>query len=181
MLSENHTTIEAISKKYFEYTHQWLPMICPVRFEKGLRQFKDFEPEGGFLMTVLAMHLIVTPCSEHPPCNSVSESKWYRACKYYFGQMVSVGEPSIGLVQAGILIALFEHTQCIKNRALVTLGISARVAYAVGLDNIEARYAVSEQKETTMEEDEALHTWWGLILLDRFGALLCGTIPASID
>lgn len=168
VLSESHDTVESISKKYFEHTHNWLPIISPTRFEKNRRLFKDFKPDDNFLLTILAMHLIVTPCQKHPPADSIKDSPWYRACKHYFGQHIAFGETSLDLIQAGMLIALFEHTQAIGDRALLTLGVCARVAYALELDTFVSEQVRRGEGEMSVEDEEAVHTWWGLILLDRW-------------
>jgi hypothetical protein len=181
VMSASRTSVEAVTKAYFDYTHKWLPIISPERFEEEINKFKDFRPTSGFLLTLLAMHLIVTPPSQHPPANSLSESPWYRACKYYFGVWTgfaelyhseSDGPPPdmvlcLDVIQAGMLIALFEHTQCVPNRALVTLGFCARIAYALELDEVVAQQKTRDIGSMTLEEEEIVQTWWGLILLDR--------------
>ncbi|KAF2465616.1 uncharacterized protein BDR25DRAFT_318464 [Lindgomyces ingoldianus] len=166
--TENQTTLEKIIHKYSEHTHRWLPIVSQARMERGIKDFWNIVPDPGFLMLVLAMHLLVTPVSEHPKSTSLSDSSWYRACKYHYGQYVSLGEPSIELVQVGILIALFEHMQWVEDRAFVTLGICARVAYALKLNQVASQQSASQFKESTPELEEMLLTWRGLILLDRY-------------
>lgn len=182
VMATSGTSVEAVSKSYFEFTHKWLPIISPERFEKSFDKFKDFKPDSSFLLMLLAMHLIVTPPSQHPPAKTLDESPWYRACKYYFGIFTAFAEPYIpqpnipppeislcvDVIQAGMLIALFEHTQCISDRALVTLGFCARMAYALELDEVVAQQNNRDNESMTLEQEEAVQTWWGLILLDRF-------------
>lgn len=167
-LNEDKTTVEAIHKAYLEYTHPWLPIVCSVRFENNHKRFKELRPDLGFLLTILAMHLVVTSPSNHPSAKSLSESPWYRACKHYFMHFVGLVEPSIDLIQAGILIALFEHVQCIEDRALITLGICGRLAYELDFDDIVSRELAIELEERSLEAIEVLQTWIGIVLLDRY-------------
>jgi hypothetical protein len=166
-MSEGKTTIDIVKRKYFDSVHTWLPMISTTRFEKEHQLFRDYTPPGGFLLSMLAMHLLVTPPAEHPPAKVMAESRWYRACKYYFGMVVAVKDIDIGIVQAGILIALFEHMQQIDDRAHLTLGVSARLAYTLELEDLVARQMCEGQGSLTPEAEEAVRTWRCLILLER--------------
>jgi hypothetical protein len=167
LLSETGGTFEHIRDQYFSWTSMWLPMISPVKFDEDYRLMNNFQPSSGFLLKSFAMHLIVTPPSNHPPVASISDSPWYRNCKYHFGQYVSVGECSLHVVQAGILIALFEHTQCVADCARLTLGICGRIAYELELDVFVTEQSTKEQVGMTVDEEEKWYTWWDMILLDR--------------
>lgn len=167
VMSEGKTTIDIVKKKYFDSIHTWLPMISSTRFDKEHQLFKGFEPGGGFTLSVLAMHLLVTPPGKHPPAKAMAESRWYRACKYYFMMAIAVEELEIGMVQAGILIALFEHMQQIDDRALFTLGVSARLAYTLELEDLVARQMCERQGSLNPEAEEAVRTWRCLTLLER--------------
>lgn len=168
ILNETRTTVEAIYKVYHEHTHPWLPMICSNRFEANYRNFRELKPDLGFLITVLAMHLIVTPPSKHPAAKSLSESPWYRACKHYFMHFVGLTKPSVDLLQAGILISLFEHTQYVENSALVTLGVCARLAYELDFDDIVPQELAKDPESRSLEAVEVMNTWFALVLLDRY-------------
>ncbi|KAF2020942.1 hypothetical protein BU24DRAFT_11536 [Aaosphaeria arxii CBS 175.79] len=172
IMSESHTTIDAVADNYFKWTHQWLPMISRSRFDTGLERLKVYSTDRGSSLTILAMHLTVTPVSEHPGSTPLSDSPWYRACKYYFSYFASVEEPTVDIIQAGILLALFEHMQSIDNKALTTLGICGRLACALDLDDIVAQALIREPGEISSEVEEAIQTWFALILLDRFHSSL---------
>jgi hypothetical protein len=171
VLAEAKTTIQIVKKKYFETIHTWLPMISSTRFDQGHRLFEEYKPPGGFLLTFLAMHLLVTPPTKHPQARCIAESQWYRALKYYFGMVVAVEDLDIGMVQAGMLISLFEHMQRVEDRALLTLGVTARLAYSLDLEGLVARKICEGQGSLNAEAEEAVRTWRCLILLERcFGS-----------
>lgn len=162
-LKENNTSIESVGQKYFAHTQKWIPMISHTRFAEG-------QAGGGnerFPLLVLTMHLIVTPYSEHPPTKLISDSPWYRAAKHHFGQYVALVEPSLELVQAGLLIALFEHTQCVASRATITLGVCGTLAHALDLENSSIQESIPVQEEMSPEKQEMALTWWSLFLLER--------------
>ncbi|KAF2874390.1 hypothetical protein BDV95DRAFT_604577 [Massariosphaeria phaeospora] len=167
MLKENNTTVEAIAKRHFSHIHQWLPTISRPKIEEGLTLFNKFESRPGFMMLVLSMHLVGIQYSEHTSSTPPAESPWYRACKYHFGQSVAFEDPRIELVQAGMLIALFEYTHHIDDKAMLTLGICARLGYSIGLDTILNQNAGHCEGGLLPEAEESILTWWGLTLLDR--------------
>ncbi|KAF2193703.1 hypothetical protein K469DRAFT_691225 [Zopfia rhizophila CBS 207.26] len=167
-LSDNHTTIERTTQKYFATVHMWLPIISQSRLQRANQKFDDLEPSPGFSLRILAMHLLITSLSEYPTTPNSEESQWYRACKHHFGQHVALAESSIDLVQTGIPIALFEHTQCIHNRAHMTIGICARVTYTLKMDDVVAQQSNRALGEMNLKVKAMILTWWGLILLDRY-------------
>jgi hypothetical protein len=166
-LWEADTTMEAIAHTHFSTTHRWLPIISRTKFEKQRALFQTMESETSFLLQISALHLLVTPYTEHPPADSLEESAWYMACKSFFGQHVALGEPCVELIQAGVIIALFEHLQCIGDRALTTLGICTRLAYMLELDEVVAAQGQYEPGHMTPENEEIVLTYWGLSQLDR--------------
>lgn len=89
------------------------------------------------------------------------------ACKSFFAQLVALGEPCIELIQAGVLIALFEHLQCVGDRALTTLGICMRLGYMLEIDEVVAAQADCEPGKMTPDDEEVVLTYWGLSQLDR--------------
>jgi hypothetical protein len=155
-LTESKTTFEDLSEKYFTSIHQWLPIINSIRFKKELQQFKDSKDRqapSGWLLTVSAMHLLVTPPSEHPPAPRLAESRWYVACKAYFGVGTMVADNcDLAVAQAGMLIALFEHTQRIENRALLTLGVSARVAHTAHSASVVSQLKAAHKNQNNLED-----------------------------
>ncbi|KAF2110659.1 hypothetical protein BDV96DRAFT_196758 [Lophiotrema nucula] len=177
VVRENSTSVEEIMEKYFTHLHYWLPMVPRAKLEKQRIDFNELEPTEDFALLILAMHLNVAQKDEHPKQDDLKNSPWYRACKYHFGQYVALSEPTLALVQAGMLIALFEYTQCIGDRAWTTLGISARLAYMLGIDDIVDRIHSWGSREILPEEEESILTWWGLLLLDRYFNMPPLTVP----
>lgn len=166
-LKDADTTIEAVARIHFDTTHRWLPIISRAKFDKQRILFQTRQCSTNFLLQVAAMHLLVTGYAEHPPADSLEESAWYVACKSFFGQHVALSEPCVELIQAGVLISLFEHLQCVGDRALTTLGICARLAYMLELHEIVAAQADFEPGQMTEGSEEVVLLYWGLSQLDK--------------
>ncbi|KAF2274023.1 uncharacterized protein EI97DRAFT_134041 [Westerdykella ornata] len=166
VMAESKTSAEVVAKRYFDTIHHWLPMINRAQFFEEIKFLTTIESSHGFLLTTLAMHLVVTPPWEHPKSDSIATSRWYRACKYYFGMSVSFTVVDIRVIQAGIVIALFEHTQGIQHAAPLTLGVAARMAYSIALENTVSQSVHRDWQGLSAESEEAINTWWCLQLMD---------------
>ncbi|KAJ4295461.1 hypothetical protein N0V90_007473 [Kalmusia sp. IMI 367209] len=167
-LDEHRTTVQAITRIYITKTDQWLPMVSSTRYQKELDVFGSLMSSDRFVLLVLAMHLVVSPSTDHPPAASLAESPWYRKCKYHFSQYVAFKEPNVELIQAGMLISLFEFDQCIEDRALATLGICCRLAYLLDFDEVMAKHASQDLGKLSPEDEEIILTWMGLTRLERY-------------
>jgi hypothetical protein len=153
-LEEHKITIQDVTRIYTSRTGQWLPMVSNIKFLKELVLYGKIMSSDGFLLLVLAMHLVITPSADHPPAASLAESSWYRKCKYLFQYYVGFQAPSIELIQAGMLVALFEFTQDIEDRALTTLGTCCRLAYLLDFDEVMARHASQDLGKLSANDEE---------------------------
>jgi hypothetical protein len=153
-LDEHKTTLNDITRTYISRTNRWLPMISLFRYHKEFALFNQVRSSDNFLLLVLAIHLLNSPRTEHPPCDSLAESPWYRKCKYMFSQFVAFREPGVELIQAGMLIAVFEFNHCVENRALTTLGICCRLAYLLDFDEVMAKHAAQDLGELNRDDEE---------------------------
>lgn len=80
--------------------------------------------------------------------------------KMLFAQVQAVLPPSIRLIQAGLLISVFEYAHDLKNAALVSLTSCSKMAY---LSRPNA-HTSGEARSETMEER---NLWWGLVIYER--------------
>jgi hypothetical protein len=73
---------------------------------------------------------------------------------------------SIQVLQAGLLLSLYELGHAIYPSAYLSIGACARYAYALGI-NKDANTQVSKVL-TLVELEENRRVWWGIVILDRF-------------
>lgn len=156
--------IDDITSKYFKGVHRWLPIISKKRFNKRLTNLKVL-PTADFSILLLTMRLI----TQYPSKDLEKEQDrevLYLATKTLFTQVQSFVPSSIYIIQAGVLLATYEHAHAMIEASYVTIGTTARMAFAAGLHN---KQCSNESKGTDdwLEEEEALSTWWGLVICDR--------------
>jgi hypothetical protein len=156
--------IDDITSKYFKGVHRWLPIISKKRFNGRLKNFQTL-PTADFSILLLTMGLI----TQHPSKDLEKERDLevlYLATKTLFTQVQSFIPSSLYIIQAGVILATYEHAHAMIEASYVTIGTTARMAFAIGLHN---RQCSDELKGTDawFEDEEALSTWWGLVICDR--------------
>jgi hypothetical protein len=109
------------------------------------------------------MKLIV---SMPPKQTNNPQTPTYFAAKRFYLEAESAGVFSIQVLQAGLLISLYELGHAIYPSAFLSIGTCARYAYALGI-NGNATSQISKPF-TWVEQEERRRVWWGIVILDRF-------------
>jgi len=153
--------IQATASKYFEHVHLWMPFISKKRFHDVYLR-PGFQTRADVVLLLLSLKLIVTlpPASPRNPRTSL-----YHAIKHFYLEVEGSSVFSIPTLQAGILIALYELGHAVYPAAYLTVGASARFAYALGI-NVAA--ALNTRRVLTLVEvEERGRIWWAIVILDR--------------
>ncbi len=104
----------------------------------------------------------------------------YRAAKAYYLDLEISGAMSVQILQAGILIALFELGHAIYPSAFLSVASCARYASALGIGWRTASGGESPIDWVDLEERN--RSWWAIVLLDRYErASLVIIIPLPIN
>ncbi|KAH6673299.1 hypothetical protein B0J14DRAFT_700321 [Halenospora varia] len=159
---------ESILTRYFDGVHIWLPILSRKRFYDRLKVLPS-EPSADFSVLLLAMRLI----TQHPSSNSEMNQDreiLYLATKTLFAQVQAFVPSSLCLVQTGILLAHYENGHGMAEAAYVTIGMSSRMVHALGIEEATCSKKIQGSDEW-YDEEEALSTWWGLVICDRIIAL----------
>jgi hypothetical protein len=155
---------EDITTRYFSGVHKWLPIISRKRFHQKLVQFQSI-PNADFSILVLTMRLI----TQHPstdPDKEQDRETLYLATKTLFTQVQTFAPASLHIIQAGIILAAYEHAHGMLEAAYVSIGACARMAFVLEMHNRQC----SEEPQGTeawLDDEESLATWWGLVICDR--------------
>jgi hypothetical protein len=140
-----------------------MPIISRTRFEDRIANF-FVAPTSDFSVLLLAMELI----AQHPSHTAgTGRDNLYVVTKTIFSQAQVFSPSSLYLVQAGVIIAHYEHAHGLLDAAYITIGTAARMACAMGLH--EQKSSMEDHGTTLwMEQEEAICTWWGLVICDRY-------------
>jgi hypothetical protein len=108
-------------------------------------------------------------CSTTPP-DGVSGAKTtlYHITKRYYFEVETAGTLSIHVLQAAVIIAIYEVCHAIYPAAYLTVGACARYASVLGIDKLGLDLmgdSLGPLSWTEVEERRRL--WWAVLLLDR--------------
>lgn len=155
--------IRLTAARFFEHIHQWMPFVSKKRFYDLYLQ-PSFRSRPDVALLLLAMKLITTfpPADSHSPRTAL-----YNSTKQFHLRVE--GSFSILVLQAGVLIALYELGHGIYPAAFLSIGTCARYAHALG---INVSHAVPSRRVLTLVEvEERRRIWWAIVILDRFVAV----------
>ncbi|KAI9708023.1 MAG: hypothetical protein M1820_004227 [Bogoriella megaspora] len=167
--------VEDIIARYFHDLSRHLPIISRTRFYNNLISL-GAAPADDFSVLLLAICLITrTPALGYRPEDDsprpAEQQSLYLNAKSLFAQIQVSCPPSITLVQAGLLLAVYEYTHSRPDDAFVTIAGVARLAYAAGIHTrqIPMTGAASRNIDTDslLRAEEAANTWWGIIICER--------------
>ncbi|OQD61907.1 hypothetical protein PENPOL_c014G02077 [Penicillium polonicum] len=142
--------IQLTATRFFKHIHQWMPFISKKRFYDLYLQ-PSFRSRPDVVLLLLALKLITA----FPP--AVEESF------------------SILVLQAGVLVALYELGHGIYPAAFLSIGACARYAHALGIN--VSRTVPTRRVLTLVEVEERRRVWWAVVILDRFVSIGCPGRP----
>ncbi|KAH7020763.1 fungal-specific transcription factor domain-containing protein [Microdochium trichocladiopsis] len=155
LLSQDNCIIDA-SRSYFATIHKWLPIVSKKRLDMGL---PVRSPGPDLAMLFLAMRVVTNPLADH------QDLTLYRAAKDFLAQLEAEGCVSLLVLQAMVLIAVFEYGQAIYPAAWMTVGACARYADILGL--APGEFSLLGQLTTWTESEERRRVWWAISVLDK--------------
>jgi hypothetical protein len=92
-------------------------------------------------------------------------TRLYHAVKHFYVEVEGSSIFSIPVLQAGVLLALYELGHAIYPAAYLSIGVCARYAHAIG---INASGTLNTRKVLTLAEvEERRRVWWAIVILDR--------------
>ncbi|KAH8806334.1 hypothetical protein F5882DRAFT_496594 [Hyaloscypha sp. PMI_1271] len=78
----------------------------------------------------------------------------------------STGKVSMELVQAGVLVACYEHCQALHQDAWLSIGACVRMAHLMGLHTVLRNMLPKERNERNILESKRC-LWWGIVVIER--------------
>ncbi|KAL5355051.1 hypothetical protein BJX96DRAFT_140572, partial [Aspergillus floccosus] len=158
-LNEQGISLDRVLTAYFGNIHPWLPIVLERSFRKRVAQL-DHTPCAETALLVLAIVLVM-----HRGTPNDLQSHFYNLFKYLYSFLQLRREPSLQLVQSGLLLVLHEAGDSDSGAASLSIANCARLGYALKLDT-DDRSECNDRLIWT-EGEERRRVWAGLYLLDR--------------
>lgn len=153
--------IRCTAAKFFECIHLWMPFVSKKRFyELYLRSSFKFRPDVALLL--LSFKLVTTLPPTRP---RNARSPLYHAAKHFYLEVEGSSEFSVPVLQAGIILCLYELGHAIYPSAFLSIGACARYAYALGINGGKAPN--TRKVLTLVVVEERRRIWWAIVILDR--------------
>lgn len=154
--------LRTVVEKYFATTHLYLPIVSKIRLYQHLSN-PAHEPGADLALLFLAMRLVSTPL---PVGVAPQQTEAYADVKSLFTYVEAQNGFSIQVIQAALLIALYELGHAIYPAGYLTIGHCARLGYAMGIHD-RGMPQMLARPQTWTEQEERRRVWWGVIVLDR--------------
>lgn len=146
----------SVARVYFRTIDVWLPIISPAECLKRLETLTTIY-NNELACLILCMHL-VTQSSDTSENVSEIQTILYFQAKTLYSAFTSTGNWAMDIIQAGVLISLYEQGHDMADAAQLTLAACVRSAI---------RVKASLRSGVTVQNTEFGRLWWGILILDR--------------
>jgi hypothetical protein len=149
---------------FFTTIHRWLPIVSKrVFYNNLLSPLAQRRTELNLL--ILSMKLCCTSPSGDEGEGAVKTDLYHAVKRYHHD--ISASFLSLSVLQAGILIALYELSQAIYPAADLTVGACARYGLALGVGNFTSASTAGYRALSFDEVEERRRVWWAVLLFER--------------
>lgn len=157
------SAVRAVASRYFNSIHLWFPVLLETDYYERVPSMFS-QPRAEYSLLSLSMALVVIV----PPEKEIWESfsSLYMLVKSSIAIVEAADIHSLEVVQARLLVSLFEVGHAIEPAAFMSLATTARAAVAIGL-NQKLDVTGSANKEVYSKAEQGLRVWWGIVMVDR--------------
>lgn len=152
--------------RYFKCVNGWFPIVREAEVHEHITLPQRI-PDADFVILVLTIHLVSHMYEDETTRTTDRRETFYQTVKRLYSITLSSRAPSMELIQAGILLALFQHCQAQHDSTYQTLGTCARMGYSIGIHESIRPTAPLEDTESSSVVEKQKHIWWGIIILER--------------
>ncbi|KAE8360849.1 hypothetical protein BDV27DRAFT_133875 [Aspergillus caelatus] len=159
-------TFDEINNRYFRGIHTFVPIISPDRFNDKLDKLQGAAPPTDLSVLLLSMCLV----TYHPEFSHSQNtepphlSTLYLTTKSLFAQVQASSSLSLPLIQAGVLIAVYEYSSGRYSESIASIGYCARMGISHGLHLVNPPGITDDELFTQVEE---WNTWWSIFICER--------------
>ncbi|KAI1880165.1 hypothetical protein JX265_001786 [Neoarthrinium moseri] len=166
--------IHSAATNFFGHIHKWMPFISKKRFyEVHLRSSFQSQPDVALLLLCLELITTLPPSKPRNP-----QTALYHAAKHFYLTVEGSEVLSLPVLQAGVLLALYELGHGIFPAAYLSIGACARYAHALGI-NTNQNTTGGRRVLTMVEVEERRRVWWAIVIMDRFVSIGCPGRPLA--
>ena len=153
-----------ICDSYFDSINTWFPFISKKKMQRGIQANNPAEV-SGLALVLLCMKLATN--SPQQDGVSASDSVLYRTARRYLNALEEASSASLHVLQAFVLVALYEVGHGIFPAAYLTVGRAARIGLLRGVHDRKNATQLFQTPQTWTSWEEERRTWWAVSILER--------------
>ena len=159
--------IRTIVGAHFFSVFTWMAVVSRKKLYQEI-SVPCFALDPSVALLVLCMKLLneKEAVALQGPRNSL-----YEMAKDFYSAVESCGIGSIRLIQAGIMIILYEIGHGIAPEAYMSIGRTGRLGHAIGLHDTARVPQLGLEPESWDDMEERRRVWWAAYILDRYASL----------
>jgi hypothetical protein len=159
----NDLDIRATVGAYFFSTATWMSIVSKKQLHQEISAF-PIEMAPDVVLLILCMKLV----NDRPTAGVHDHrTRLYAVAKNFFLAVESSGSASIRLLQAGILLCIYETGHAIYPQAYISIGHIGRLGQAIGLHDTDGVPQLALEPGSWDEMEERRRVWWAVYVLDR--------------
>lgn len=156
--------MEPTCKEYFQRIHCWVPFIDQMEFWRRFSSLQiNLDLEFSILLVGIYINAYTPTGSSH---NIILVDSTYSIIKNIWSSLQMNKCPSILLIQAGLLLATYEHGQALKEISTLTIRTCVEMGHTLKLDHsLEANMTV--ELDQCREVAISRRLWWAVVIFER--------------
>lgn len=175
---------------FFENVQPWLPILHRPRFQARYESLllshgdimKGCSADESLLL--YSMFAMSARFSNHPKLASIPPNRrghdFAEKAREVYGQARSLRTPTLTYLQGCILLSFYFYTSGPTHQGWILIGVCVRLAYDLGLSEIDDEDWTSVPPVDAVEKEEMRRAWWLVWELDTFASTV-SRHPYSID
>lgn len=159
LITRNGDNVDSICLRYFELVEKWMPVVDKECLFERLGTLGSI-PSASFSSLLLSICVFTQASTDR------LDPRYYTS-KVFLSLLHSSGRLSEELLQAQLLVAMYEFSQSLYERALLSIGICARIGLSMGLHRtLDSRIPLGTVPLKDIERKRRI--WWCIIIFERY-------------
>lgn len=150
-----------LANVFLSSCQRWVHIVHADMFRE---RCKTTQVSQDYFVLLVSMGMISRPFKNGSTPDSLRLTL-YATVKKLFWEMIPLSQPTLFLVQAGLLVSVYEYGQGMLNSSYITISTCMGMAQVLGLCSVHP--PPLPQLGTLRPQDEGLQTWWGIAIHER--------------
>jgi hypothetical protein len=166
---------EFIVSQHFATTQSWMPILSKKKIYHELADERS-RYQSDFIILLYCMKLLMWWPAGHDQHTKIDpRTAAYSTATRLLYEAEAAGILTLQLLQAKLLVCLYELGHGIYPAAYLSVGSCARYGTALGIDSTNET-PQSHSVPDSMDLEEMRRCWWAVIILDRSETFPCNRL-----